>query len=645
MPQIIKQGAGASNAFVILPGKQVTLWATGLAGDDYIEIEVVTLSRAPDFIGDSCCAAPTPDIQVTSFVPLMCSADISRQLTALAPYVILDGPQLVTLRAVVHADPGALVEVFLEETDSDGSAEQWRCEPTCTDDTWSPSGNERCVGTDVESEEVSNCGTPRWVVDRPQTWTPTGDTRCENNLVENKEINDCGKTRWTATTVACGFCASYPAPLDKCDGQAAFGFREGDVRDPLATVQITDCDGGDAVYFYPSAGPGHSVPVKDCDGTIIGYGANVSECASGMPTRIEIGVLPDVVIAEVPDLVIKELPVIEIAKHVVATREVCGELRYIWSDGTETTETLPICPVPAVYCASYPVPQDKCDGQAAFGFREGDARDPLATVQITDCDGGDAVYFYPSAGPGHSVPVKECDGTIIGYGANVSDCASGMPTRIEIGTLPAIKIDQLPELDIGKLPELKIGDMPVIEIKRHVVAVTRVDGEVWTTWSDGTKQIEVLPSPEVAPAYCASIRLNGGGYGYHANDQRDPAATVVIEPCAGDTSVDKIYLYPAAGPGHTARQNDCDGNLIGYGANRSDCAADCGCPKDPVINVTNKFNPTTNVAAPDVNVTAPDVNVTLPAPTLVAHALSTDGVLTSTLSDGSVVTSNPLPSC
>ena len=533
MPQIIKQGAGASNAFVILPGKQVTLWATGLAGDDYIEIEVVTLSRAPDFIGDSCCAAPTPDIQVTSFVPLMCSADISRQLTALAPYVILDGPQLVTLRAVVHADPGALVEVFLEETDSDGSAEQWRCsDDACTDDTWSPSGNERCVGTDVESEEVSNCGTIRWVLKGPQTWTPTGlerctdtmveleekndcgttrwvedrplswvatgDTRCENNLVENKEINDCGKTRWTATTVACGFCASYPVPMDKCDGQAA------------------------------------------------------------------------------------------------------------------------------------------------FGFREDDARDPLATVKITDCDGNDAVYFYPSAGPGHSVPVKECDGTIIGYGANTSECATGVPSRIEIGALPPIKIDALPKLEIGKIPTLSIGELPVVEIKRHVVSALQVGNEVWTVWSDGTKQVEVLPTVTPAVVYCASMRLNGGGYGYHENDMRDPAATVVIQPCAGDTSVDKIYIYPTAAPGRTARQADCDGNLIGYGVNKSDCAADCGCP-ETVVNVaapkvTNNFAPTTNVAAPDVTITQA-------GPSLVAHALSEDGVLTSTLSNGSTVVSNPLPSC
>jgi hypothetical protein len=73
----------------------------------------------------------------------------------------------------------------------------------------------------------------------------------------------------------------------------------------------------------------------------------------------------------------------------------------------------------------------------------------------------------------------------------------------------------------------------------------------------------------------------------------------------------------------------------------------------PEVTVTpvNNFAPTTNVSAPAVtnnfapttNVAAP--NVTLPAPNVVAHALGEDGTLTTTLSNGSTVVSNPLPSC
>jgi hypothetical protein len=135
-----------------------------------------------------------------------------------------------------------------------------------------------------------------------------------------------------------------------------------------------------------------------------------------------------------------------------------------------------------------------------------------------------------------------------------------------------------------------------------------------------------------------------------------------------------------------------DGVAIGYAANQSDCAADCGCPKDPVITVNNtnnvaaptvnvaapevtvtpvnNFAPTTNVAAPEVtavnnftpttnvaapavtnnfapttNVAAPEVNITQAAPNLVAQVIADDGTITSTLSDGSTVVSNALPSC
>lgn len=507
--QILGPNATVSAAFIVAAGKQVTLSAHGLSDNDVVVIEIVTLSSAPEFKGDPCCDLQKANIEVISAVPLKCPDGSLVTLTAEYPFVVLDGPQMVTMRARLIADADATVTVDLNESDSDGCTLcACRTKP-CEDTSWSPTGDERCVGTNVEREEVSNCGTPRWVVDRPQTWTATGDERCNNSFVEKEEVNDCGKTRWVPTTVACGFCPSYPVPMDQCDGQRAFGFREGDARDPAATVVITDCDGGNKIYFYPAAGPGHSVPVTECDGTLIGYGANVSECASDMPLRIES--LPCLEICSIPDLVVSKLPVVELKKQVVSSQIVCGELWYIWSDGTKTTETLPVCPVPVVYCPSMRL---SCDGQPGFGF--------------------------------------------------------------------------------------------------------------------------------------------------HLMDPKDPAATVEMAPCSGDTSTDSIWIYPSAGPGHTIKVADCDGVAIGYAANQSDCAADCGCPKDPVITV-NVAAPTVNVAAPEVtvtpvnnfapttNVAAPEVtavnNITLPAPNLVAHALSDTGVLTSTLSNGQTVVSNPLPSC
>ena len=89
------------------------------------------------------------------------------------------------------------------------------------------------------------------------------------------------------------------------------------------------------------------------------------------------------------------------------------------------------------------------------------------------------------------------------------------------------------------------------------------------------------PPPPAPPVYCASVRLSCSGepgYGYHTNDARDPAATVLMAPCPGDNFADAVYVYPTPGEGHTVKLVECDGTLIGYGVNRSACAPDdCGC--------------------------------------------------------------------
>ena len=66
----------------------------------------------------------------------------------------------------------------------------------CVDSTWGPTSKERCVGTNVEREEASNCGTTRWVFDRVVTWAITGQERCIGTNVEREEQNPCGTVRW-----------------------------------------------------------------------------------------------------------------------------------------------------------------------------------------------------------------------------------------------------------------------------------------------------------------------------------------------------------------------------------------------------------------------------------------------------------------
>ena len=92
----------------------------------------------------------------------------------------------------------------------------------------------------------------------------------------------------------------------------------------------------------------------------------------------------------------------------------------------------------------------------------------------------------------------------------------------------------------------------------------------------------VVPPPAPQPTvYCASQPLLGGGFGYHISDPKDPAATVEIAPCRGDTSgTPTIWVYPTASAGATAPQYDCNGVLIGYGRNTSNCAIQCPCPEN-----------------------------------------------------------------
>jgi len=104
-----------------------------------------------------------------------------------------------------------------------------------------------------------------------------------------------------------------------------------------------------------------------------------------------------------------------------------------------------------------------------------------------------------------------------------------------------------------------------------------IEERVWI----GSHDPAQCPKPlcPVPVVYCPSLRLSCSGepgFGYHADDPKDPAATVEMAPCAGDPQ-DSIWIYPTSGTGHTVKVTDCDGVLIGYAANRSDCAPDCGC--------------------------------------------------------------------
>jgi hypothetical protein len=170
--------------------------------------------------------------------------------------------------------------------------------------------------------------------------------------------------------------------------------------------------------------------------------------------------------------------------------------------------------------------------------------------------------------------------------------------------------------------------------------------------------------PVALPVYCPSRRLPNGGFGFDAADSKDPAATEVLNACAGDVFYRPIYIYPTPRLGATMPVI-CDTGLLGYAINQSDCAPACPCPEmnvtvnnaapvnnvsvaAPTVNVApavNNFAPTTTVAAPVVNnAFSPTTNVaapsiTLPAPTVASQTFDSQNRLVTTMTDGTVYTS------
>lgn len=116
-------------------------------------------------------------------------------------------------------------------------------------------------------------------------WETTGAERCNQYFLEVEEISNCGNVRWTRTDKRCGYSASVPFPVDTGDGdlggccgnvQLAYMFHPNETRDPDASVAVDDCDGVIHGYIYPTAGDGHTVPVKMCNGDVLGYAVNNS---------------------------------------------------------------------------------------------------------------------------------------------------------------------------------------------------------------------------------------------------------------------------------------------------------------------------------------------------------------------------------
>lgn len=124
MKQLFHKGALSPYSPVFSVKKQVTVFAFGLEAGDYIEFELVYVPTAS---GDPCECVPfqaeLPQVGATA--PLMCCSGRIR-LTNTTPFVIIDAPQSVGIRAVLTAaDPTAVV-AWLEETDTPNVTDRLR---------------------------------------------------------------------------------------------------------------------------------------------------------------------------------------------------------------------------------------------------------------------------------------------------------------------------------------------------------------------------------------------------------------------------------------------------------------------------------------------------------------------------------------
>jgi hypothetical protein len=107
--------------------------------------------------------------------------------------------------------------------------------------------------------------------------------------------------------------------------------------------------------------------------------------------------------------------------------------------------------------------------------------------------------------------------------------------------------------------------------------------------------VDIIPPPPPPIVYCADVPVTGGGFGFSPFAPPDPLATVIIEPCVGDTGFDPFYLYPTGGSGHSVRVADCAGNTIGWAVNVTNCAVAEPEPQALTVAATHPINIVNNL--------------------------------------------------
>jgi hypothetical protein len=270
---------------------QVTIAALGLPAGASVNIEMVQISTP---VRDQLCpgSCEIPAVQFpseTAWQPLMCCEGKKVTLNAASPYIVIDAPQHVRLRALITG-------YDFSAAPFPGEVIVYPSTSTITNDTMRGCCPDPVVIAPPAPQvtaTVSICPVPACF-----TW---GGAQYSSIAAFVSDVKDlvpgAGYNPLTCTfsapagtvfpslaIVACVpvtptpvYCPSLR--LDTCDcREIGFAYRLGDSIDPAATVSVLACDGTTVGFAYPTPRVGATVPYEE-NNVVIGYLQNQSACA------------------------------------------------------------------------------------------------------------------------------------------------------------------------------------------------------------------------------------------------------------------------------------------------------------------------------------------------------------------------------
>jgi hypothetical protein len=299
---------------------QVTVAALGLPTGVTVTFEMVQISSP---IREQMCpgSCEIPAVQLpteTAWQPLMCCEGQPVRVNNANPYIVLDAPQHVRLRALVtgydFSEASFPGEVIVYPSTSTITNDAMR--GCCADPVVVPPPAPAVTAT------VSLCPVPpcfTWGGAEYQSIAAfVSDIKA---LVPGAGYNPttctfsapAGTVFPDLTIVACEpqppappeYCPSFY--LDTCGcNEAGYAYRDNALRDPAATVAIVDCLGGTAAWVYPTAGitgvVRHEVPYYE-NNVLLGYAANQSDCAPPLRATTTVNVAAPSITLPAPTLV------------------------------------------------------------------------------------------------------------------------------------------------------------------------------------------------------------------------------------------------------------------------------------------------------------------------------------------------------